>query len=103
MSTRPGWAGATPFPTGRITRLSATAWGLAARCWTASPWCRELTTEDGKTICFYMLIPAYKEEIEYKLKYGMEGLSQRFAEGKLPVVLDVHRPNFCEDFKEILD
>lgn len=50
-----------------------------------------------------MLIPAYKEEIEYKLKYGMEGLSQRFAEGKLPVVLDVHRPNFCEDFKEILD
>lgn len=63
----------------------------------------ELTTEDGKIICFYMLIPAYKEEIEYKLKYGMEGLSQRFAEGKLPVVLDVHRPNFCEDFKEILD
>ena len=47
--------------------------------------------------------PAYKEEIEYKLKYGMGGLSQRFAEGKLPVVLDVHRPNFCEDFKEILD
>ena len=63
----------------------------------------DLTTEDGKTICFYMLIPSYKEEIEYKLKYGMEGLSQRFAEGKLPVVLDVHRPNFCEDFKEILD
>ena len=62
-----------------------------------------LTTEEGKEISFYMVVPAYKEEIEYKLKYGMEGLSQRFAEGKLPVVLDVHRPNFCEDFKEILD
>ena len=61
-----------------------------------------LTTE-GREISFYLLIPAYKEEIEYKLKYGMEELSRRFAEGKLPVVLDVHRPNFCGDFKEILD
>ncbi len=63
----------------------------------------ELTTEDGKTIRFYMLIPAYKEEIEYKLKYGMEGLSRRFSEGKLPIVLDVHRPNLCADFQEVLD
>lgn len=62
-----------------------------------------LKTDSGKNITFYMLIPAYKEEIEYKLKYGMEGLSQRFAEGKLPMVLDVHRPNLCADFKEILD
>ncbi len=62
-----------------------------------------LTTEEGKEIRFYLLIPAYKEEIEFKLKYGMERLSQRFADGKLPVVLDIHRPNFCEDFKEILD
>ena len=62
-----------------------------------------LKTEEEREISFYLLIPAYKEEIEYKLKYGMEGLSQRFAEGKLPVVLDVHRPNFCADFKETLD
>ena len=62
-----------------------------------------LTTEEGREISFYLLIPAYKEEIEYKLKYGMEELSRRFAEGKLPVVLNVHRPNLCADFKEILD
>ncbi|MCI9331627.1 MAG: suppressor of fused domain protein [Oscillibacter sp.] len=62
-----------------------------------------LETEEGKKISFYMVIPAYKEEIEYKLKYGMEGLDQRFAEGKLPMMLDVHRPNLCADFKEILD
>lgn len=43
------------------------------------------------------------EEIEYKLQYGMEGLSQRFAEGKLPLVLDIHRPNLCTDFREVLD
>ena len=62
-----------------------------------------LTTEEGKEISFYMVVPAYKEEIEYKLKYGMEGLYQRFIEGKLPMTLDIHRPNFCEDFKETLD
>lgn len=62
-----------------------------------------LTTEDGKQISFYMLIPAYKEEIEYKLKFGMEELNRRFTEGKLPLILDVHRANFCADFKEILD
>ena len=62
-----------------------------------------LKTEEGREIDFYLVIPAYKEEIEYKLKYGMESLSQRFAEGKLPVVLDVHRPNLCADFKEVLD
>lgn len=59
--------------------------------------------EDGKKISFYMLIPACKEEIEYKLKYGMEGLGQRFAENRLPVILDIHRPNFCADFTEVLD
>ena len=62
-----------------------------------------LTTEEGKEISFYMVVPAYKEEIEYKLKYGMEGLYQRFIEGKLPMTLDINRPNFCEDFKETLD
>ena len=62
-----------------------------------------MTAKDGRKINFYGMVPAYKEEIEYKLKYGMEELSRRFAEGKLPVVLNVHRPNLCADFKEILD
>jgi len=60
-------------------------------------------TKDGKEINLYLMIPAYKQEIEYKLKYGMEGLEKRFAEGKLPLVLDIHRSNLCEDFTEILD
>lgn len=62
-----------------------------------------LDTKDGAHISFLFAIPAYKEEIEYKLKYGMEALSKRFAEQELPMVLDVHRPNFCADFKEVLD
>lgn len=62
-----------------------------------------LTAEDGRRINFYNLIPAYKEEIEYKLKFGMEGLDKIFQEKELNMVLDPHRPNFCADFKEVLD
>ncbi|MEY8386957.1 suppressor of fused domain protein [Oscillospiraceae bacterium 38-13] len=62
-----------------------------------------LTTEEGKEISFYMIVPAYKEEIEYKLKYGMEELDKRFMEHKLPMMLDIRRPNYCADFHEVLD
>lgn len=54
-------------------------------------------------VLLYFVIPAYKEEIEYKLKYGMEGLQERYAKGDLPLILDPHRPNLCADFHEILD
>ncbi|MDY5475466.1 MAG: hypothetical protein SPG10_00505 [Enterocloster clostridioformis] len=30
--------------------------------------------------------------------YG-EALDKRFSDGDLPMVLDIHRPNLCEDFK----
>ncbi|MFQ8729786.1 MAG: suppressor of fused domain protein [Enterocloster bolteae] len=46
-----------------------------------------------------MVVPAYREEIEYKLEYGMEALDKRFSEGNLPMVLDIHRPNYCADFR----
>lgn len=62
-----------------------------------------LETPDGHDVMLYYVIPAYKQEIEYKLKYGMEGLQKRFSEGELPLVLDIHRPNLCADFTEILD
>ncbi len=61
-----------------------------------------LKTKDGKEVRFYHAIPAYKEEIEFKLKYGMEALEERFKKG-LPTVLDIHRPNLCADFHEVLD
>ena len=62
-----------------------------------------IETEDGHDVLLYFVIPAYKEEIEYKLKYGMEGLQERYAKGDLPLILDPHRPNLCADFHEILD
>ena len=62
-----------------------------------------MTAKDGRKINFYAMIPAYKEEIEYKLKYGMEGLLKLFQEKNVNPVLDPGRPNLCADFTEVLD
>ncbi len=61
------------------------------------------TARDGRRINLLFMIPAYKEEIEYKLKYGMEKLDEVFQEKDLPMVLDPQRPNLCPDFHEVLD
>ncbi len=61
------------------------------------------TAEDGTPVNLLMVIPAYREEIEYKLKYGMSALDEVFSENNLPMVLDISRPNYCKDFKERLD
>lgn len=62
-----------------------------------------LQTQDGTQVNFYLIVPAYKQEIEYKLKYGMEALDQLFMQNKMPLALDPLRPNYCPDFTEILD
>ena len=62
-----------------------------------------ITAKDGKQVSFYLAVPAYQQEIEYKLKYGMEELGKLFSENKMPLVLDPHRPNYCQNFTEILD
>ncbi len=56
------------------------------------------TAADGEKMNLLMPIPAYREEIEFKLQYGMEELDKRFNEGGLPMVIDPQRRNFCEDF-----
>ena len=62
-----------------------------------------LDTRDGRRLSLLHLIPAYKEEIEYKLKYGMGELMKLFQEKDISVILDPKRPNICADFKEVLD
>lgn len=62
-----------------------------------------LETKDGRRLSLLHLVPAYKEEIEYKLKYGMEALTKLFEEKDVSVILDPKRPNLCPDFKEVLD
>ena len=96
-----GWGHTIPNGADYTPICDGVGFGGAVLTW--SERLGRVETENGHGVMLFGLVPAYKEEIEYKLKYGMEGLSQRFAEGKLPVVLDVHRPNLCADFKEILD
>lgn len=47
----------------------------------------------------HMVVPAYREEIEYKLEYGMEALDKRFCDSGLPMILDIQRSNYCKDFR----
>lgn len=62
-----------------------------------------LDTRDGRQISFFHVVPAYKQEVEFKLKYGMEALIQRFQDADISTILDVDRPNLCADFTEIMD
>lgn len=47
----------------------------------------------------HMVVPAYREELEYKLEYGMETLDKRFCDSGLPMILDIQRPNYRKDFR----
>lgn len=58
-----------------------------------------LKAADGTPIHLYMVAPAYREEIEYKLEHGMHALEKLFAQNKLPQVLDLRRPNYCPNQK----
>lgn len=58
-----------------------------------------LKTADGTPLHLYMVVPVYREEIEYKLEHGMHALEELFAQNNLPQVLDLHRPNYCQNQK----
>ena len=53
----------------------------------------QLATKSGETISFYMLVPLFQEEMDMKLKEGVEGLEQRLEKAGVGLVLDVNRPN----------
>ena len=49
-----------------------------------------------KLINFYALYPLYKEEMEYKLKKGAEGIIEKFSEAEVTELLDPARKNTCK-------
>lgn len=55
-----------------------------------------LKTADGTPVHLYMVAPAYREEIEYKLEHGMNALDELFAKNDLPLVVDLQRENYCK-------
>lgn len=61
----------------------------------APPEFARLTVGD-KTIHFFALVPLYAEEMNHKIKYGMETLFPRFEKHGVTDLIDVNRPNVCK-------
>jgi hypothetical protein len=59
----------------------------------------ELKTEH-KTITFFCLYPLYKEEVDFKMKYGTDKLLDEFDKSGISDILDVNRPNACASKKK---
>ncbi len=49
----------------------------------------------GKTIYFQEMMPIYREEMEFKLKHGVDALIDRFWAYKTSNVIDINRVNVC--------
>ena len=97
-----GWGHTIPNGPDYTPICDGVGFGGAVLTWSGGGLGR-VETEDGHGVMLYGLVPAYKEEIEYKLKYGMGELMKLFEEKDVDVVLDPKRPNLCADFKEVLD
>ncbi|PYI51607.1 suppressor of fused domain protein [Paenibacillus flagellatus] len=55
-----------------------------------------IPTKDGNKVHAYFLVPLYREEMEYKLEYGMEALMEKLFElGNDALVLNPKRKNTC--------
>lgn len=50
----------------------------------------------GEKVCFYLVIPIYQEELDYKTAHGADGLSSRLADAGTSFVVDPRRPNTCD-------
>ncbi len=50
----------------------------------------------GDKVCFYLVIPIYQEELDYKIAHSADGLSSRLADAGASFVIDPQRPNTCE-------
>lgn len=52
-----------------------------------------LPTGDESGICFYYMIPLYKEELDFKMKHGADKLLKKLYGGSF--IIDIHRKNTC--------
>ena len=50
----------------------------------------------GKKVRFYQIIPAYREEMDYKVQNGSQALVQKMNENSIPLVIDPQRKNVCK-------
>lgn len=54
------------------------------------------TLPNGEKVCFYLVVPIYQEELDYKTAHSADDLSARLAEAGASFVVDPQRPNTCE-------
>jgi hypothetical protein len=58
---------------------------------------RRLQVRPSKTIQFLAVVPLYESEMNFKLKYGLDPLLDRFDQYNISELLDANRPNVCLD------
>jgi Suppressor of fused protein (SUFU) len=52
---------------------------------------------DDRRIHFLALVPIYREEMEFKMRHGVDALEDRFADAGVTELLDVTRVNVCAE------
>ncbi|WP_337100077.1 suppressor of fused domain protein [Paenibacillus sp. YIM B09110] len=55
-----------------------------------------LDISNGKVVHFFTLIPIYQEEMDYKLKHGMEALFGKLIKAATDDVVNLNRKNTCK-------
>ena len=56
----------------------------------------ELEIDENKKIYFFAIVPIYEEEMNFKLKQGIEALLEKFDEFNINEIIDIHRKNVCK-------
>jgi predicted Zn finger-like uncharacterized protein len=55
-----------------------------------------LVTSEEKTVHFYAIVPLYNEEVNFKLKRGLEALIDPLSRAEVSELLDLGRKNVCK-------
>lgn len=55
-----------------------------------------LEINKNKTIYFFSVVPLYEEEMNYKLKYGADALTEKFDKNGITELIDINRVNVCK-------
>ena len=63
---------------------------------------QECRLTDGDRVNFYQVIPLYREEMDYKVEYGTQGLMYCFGEEE-PWLVNISRPNYGLPENVIID
>jgi hypothetical protein len=59
-----------------------------------------LTINPDKTIHFLSVVPLYLEEMDFKLRCGLDPLLERLQQAGVTELLDIDRDNVCQANEE---